>query len=52
MSEEDVRPEFIQLSQLVIATGTEGYSWFAHQSFSSRRNPAEFRLAEQQEAEL
>lgn len=48
--EEDVLPEFIPLSQLVIVTVTVVYSWFAHRGFSFRRNPAELRLAEQQEA--
>ena len=48
--EEDVLPEFVRLSQLVIVTVTVVYSWLAHRVFSFRRNPAELRLAEQQEA--
>ena len=48
--EEDVLPEFIRLSQLVIVTVTVVYSWFAHWGFSFRRNPAELRLAEHQKA--
>jgi hypothetical protein len=45
-----VLPEFVRLSQLVIVTVTVVYSWFAHRGFAFRRNPAELRLAEQQEA--
>ena len=30
-NEEDVLPEFIRLSQLVIVTVTVVYRWFAHQ---------------------
>lgn len=40
-------PEFIRLSQLVMS-----HSRFAHRAFPFHRNPAELRLAEQQEAAL
>ena len=48
--EEDVLPEFIRLSQLVTVTVTVVYSWFAHRGFSFRRDRAELRLTEQQDA--
>jgi putative flippase GtrA len=41
----------VLLSQLVIASVTVVYSWFAHKGFSFRRSPAELGLAEEQQAE-